>query len=174
MNIVIFGPDNSGKTTLANQIKDLGFQYVRSLGAGKTSQEYLDYLDITLNNAKKTKSNLIFDRFSVIEESVNGPILRNVDLMDTNFIDVNRFLSRIDLFIFCMPPKSVITNWGDREQMAGIKENIDKLIDKYLDYSHKLYEKKMNIIHYDWTCDKQEEVFGIIKAIDLLKRYGVL
>lgn len=174
MNVVIFGPDNSGKTTLANQLKSEGFQYVRSLGAGKTAQAYLEYLDTCLSDAEKNEKNLVFDRFSVIEEAVNGPIFRNVNLMDKYFVDIDRFLKRIDLFILCLPKKEVITNWGDREQMVGVKENIETLMHDYLEYGHKLDEKKMKIIPYDWTQDKPEQVFDIINAIKSLKKYGLI
>ena len=93
MNVVVYGCDNSGKTSLANHIADkFGFEYVRSKGGPKMqTKEVLDYLEENLNNGKKS----VFDRFSIIEEFTNGIVLRGTDRFDDEYIDKLRDLYTI-------------------------------------------------------------------------------
>lgn len=76
MNIVVYGCDNSGKTSLANHIAEkFKLEYVRSKGGPNMStQEVLQYLDKNLDEGNK-----VFDRFSIIEEYTNGLVLRGKD-----------------------------------------------------------------------------------------------
>ena len=57
----------------------------------------------------------------------------------------------MDLFIYCNPDINLIVNWGDREQMHGVKENVQMLktsYDKYYDY---LISSGYNVVCYDWN-----------------------
>lgn len=153
MNIVVYGCDNSGKTSLANHIVEkFNFEYVRSKGGPKMgTQEVLQYLDQNLNSA----SDKVFDRFSIIEEYTNGLVLRDRDRFQDEFIDKERFLDRVDLFIYACPDMATVKNFGDREQMDGIIENIDRLREMYRVFTiNDVITANRQLFIFDWTVDK--------------------
>ena len=158
MNVVVYGCDNSGKTSLANHIADkFGFEYVRSKGGpNMQTKEVLDYLEENLNNSKKS----VFDRFSIIEEFTNGIVLRGKDRFDDEYIDKDHFLSQIDMFIYACPSMDTVKNFGDREQMDGIIDNIDKLRDLYTIFTeNELACKGRPLFIFDWTKDSDYKKF---------------
>lgn len=147
INIVIFGCDNSGKTTLAkalcSEFEDS--RYVRSLGPNKTFNEQIKFM---LDNLDVDRVN-IFDRFPCIEENVCGNVLRGVD----NFsgLDISIILDKVDLFIFCYPGLKSVLNWGDREQLIGVKENVVGLINGYNKYAYKLIQNGYRVEEYNYN-----------------------
>lgn len=152
MNIVVYGCDNSGKTSLANHIAEkFKLQYVRSKGGPNMStQEVLQYLDKNLDEGNK-----VFDRFSIIEEYTNGLILRGKDRFREEFIDELSFMERVDLFIYACPSMEEVKKFGDREQMDGIIENIDKLREMYRVFTiNDVITPNRRLIIFDWTKDK--------------------
>lgn len=161
--IVIFGTDNSGKTTLANNIMEKfpGFRVIKSLGPA-TLEQQISYMDKNLSS----EENLIFDRFPIIEEFTCGKVLRNKNNFEG--MDIKLFLDKVDLFIYCNPGLNNIQNWGSREQMDGIKFNIVKLYEAYWEMPLKiLYDTNNNImdrlIIYDWSRDNDEVLMQRIK-----------
>lgn len=155
VKIVIFGPDNAGKTTLAKTLEEEmwmdDFHYSHSPGPVSV-EKMCEYIVDNL----ASDQNVIFDRFPVIEEMVCGNVLRGVDKFDQYRKKANDFLNKIDLFIFCNPGTKAITNWGTREQMDGVKENIDKLFQKYCELFQDLTEEGRNAMMYDWHNSKVE------------------
>lgn len=152
MNIVVYGCDNSGKTSLANHIAEkFNLEYVRSKGGPSMStQEVLQYLDKNLDEGDK-----VFDRFSIIEEYTNGLVLRGKDRFQDEFIDKESFLNRIDLFIYACPSMEAVKNFGDREQMDGIIENIDRLREMYRVFTvNDVISADRSLIVFDWTKDR--------------------
>lgn len=152
MNVVVYGCDNSGKTSLANHIAEkFNLEYVRSKGGPSMStQEVLQYLDKNLDEGDK-----VFDRFSIIEEYTNGLVLRGKDRFQDEFIDKESFLNRIDLFIYACPSMEAVKNFGDREQMDGIIENIDRLREMYRVFTvNDVISADRSLIVFDWTKDR--------------------
>lgn len=152
MNVVVYGCDNSGKTSLANHIAEkFNLEYVRSKGGPSMStQEVLQYLDKNLSEGDK-----VFDRFSIIEEYTNGLVLRGKDRFQDEFIDKESFLNRIDLFIYACPSMEAVKNFGDREQMDGIIENIDRLREMYRVFTvNDVISADRSLIVFDWTKDR--------------------
>lgn len=107
--IVIFGPDNSGKTTLANQIsREFKFSYVHSLGPVDVDK-MVQFMDDMLSS----EENVVFDRFPIIEESIYGLSLRGFskfDCFDQGYI--SSVLKRVNLFVYCNPNLDTICKWG--------------------------------------------------------------
>ena len=147
INIVIFGCDNSGKTTLAKALCSVieDSRYVMSLGPNKTLDEQIKFMT---ENLDVTRVN-VFDRFPYIEENVCGNVLRGVD----NFsgLDTSTFLDKVDLFIFCYPGLKSVLNWGDREQLDGVKKNVVGLINGYNKYAYKLIQNKCRVEEYNYN-----------------------
>lgn len=149
--VVIFGPDNSGKTTLAKALSPMiGAEYKHSLGP-VSAREMIDYMVHNLYSDER----VVFDRFPIIEEEVCGKALRGTNKLQEEFDIV--YLSKVDLFIFCCPPLSVIKQFGEREQMEGVKENIEKLWLGYNHYFDYLSKIGMRVVKYDFTKDVLDE-----------------
>ena len=160
MNIVIFGCDNSGKTTLSKVLDSIfGGGYVHSPGPLESVEAMKDFISY---NIDKNDVN-IFDRFPIIEESTCGIVLRNRNLFDSLDSDyVLNVFNKIDLFIYCRPDKDSINKWGERDQMEGIKENINQLIEAYDSLYRWLCSKHYKVLVYDYNINgkfiKYEEV----------------
>lgn len=155
--IVVFGCDNTGKTTLCENLKtfiawknkDVNSVVVaKSLGPNKSVEEQIDFMDLTLNDKQKT---IIFDRFPIIEEATCGKVLRGKDNFqeweNTNVIDL---LRKVDCFIFCYPGLFNVLNWGEREQLDGVKENALKLINAYNEMAVSLKSLGFKVLEYNY------------------------
>lgn len=165
MNIVVYGCDNSGKTSLAKAIAEkFGMEYVRSMGGpNMNTQAILNYLGENLR-----EGNRVFDRFSIIEEYANGLILRGRDRFQDEFIDKEKFMNSVDLFIYACPSMETVKNFGDREQMEGIIENIDKLREMYRVFTiNEVICAERKLIIFDWTTDQDYQ--KIFSAIEFMK-----
>ena len=163
--IVIFGCDNSGKTTLANElVSKFGFEYIRSPGP-VSRDEQIDFLKSKLDS----DTDMVFDRFAIFEENVCGNILRG----HSNFSDIpeavamDLFYSKVDLFIFCNPGFDEIENWGDREQMDGVKENANKLWEGYKEIFRGLKNNSLNVIEYNWKSELYGFNYVVSEVINL-------
>lgn len=142
--IVLFGTDNSGKTTLGKTLaKDLGGIYLPPLGPVPLDEQ-LEFLYDSLEK----RGIVIYDRFPVIEEDVCGRVFRG----KSNFENVpcDWFFDSVDLFVFCNPGLEAILNWGEREQMNGVKENILALYAGYSCWFDKLRKMGKKVVEYNW------------------------
>ena len=162
--IVVFGCDNTGKTTLCENLKtfiawknkDVNSVVVaKSLGPNKSVEEQIDFMDLTLNDKQKT---IIFDRFPIIEEATCGKVLRGKDNFqeweNTNVIDL---LRKVDCFIFCYPGLFNVLNWGEREQLDGVKENALKLINAYNEMAVSLRSLGFKVLEYNYKSINMNE-----------------
>ena len=157
--IVLFGTDNSGKTTLGKSLaKDLAGVYLPPLGPVSLWSQ-MSYINTHL----EVSGLMIFDRFPVIEEEVCGKVFRG----RSNFENVpyDHFLNSIDLFVFCNPGLESILNWGEREQMNGVKENIISLYAGYSEWFKKLKDSGKNVMEYNWriTEDYSRILEGVLR-----------
>ena len=164
-NVVVYGFDNSGKSTLCKSLaqsfreKAILSKYVKSLGpVGKSKQ--LEFMVKNLLNSCSAPCIQIFDRFPIIEEKVYGPILRGKDEFsnpeDQGIVKV--IMDKIDAFIYCDPGYENILKWGQREQMQGVKEFSKNLYEGYKTISEK-FSIQNKLIHYDYTKDDYLELF---------------
>lgn len=152
-NIVVFGCDNSGKTTLCenivkyiNETKDIKAEYVRSLGPNKKLDEQVKFMK---DNLSKDGVKL-FDRFPLIEERVCGRILRGEDNFQ-NYMEMVDLLKPVDLFVMCYPGLLSVLKWGDREQLTGVKENIVGLINGYNWVAYDYIKSGFNVTTYNYN-----------------------
>lgn len=147
-NIIIFGCDNSGKTTLASNLKSLMMGAVLFPPLGPAN---LDQQKAYLKRIRESKFRCICDRFPPIEEMVCGNVLRGTSNFKED--DLKEFLDC--QFIWCNPSFTSILNWGEREQMKGVKENIVPLYLGYLKIFMKLKALGADVFEYNW--EKEEE-----------------
>lgn len=158
MNIVVLGCDNTGKSTLCNNLKnyledgiDFTCDVVHSPGP-VSIDEMKEFMESKLIS-KDCKSHIrIFDRFSILEEFVYGNVLRGVNRFpDEEYND--KLLSQVDLFIYCDPGLDNIIKWDGREQMDGVIENVNRIYGAYKVLVNKLKEKGYNIKTYNYMED---------------------
>lgn len=167
INIVVYGCDNSGKTTLINNLVTYLLENcqpaiaIKSLGPASLSDQvrFMDKYILDVNYLENSVQ--IFDRFPIIEEEVCGNILRNHNNFSSHATYVSNMLNQITFFIHCNPGEDKIFNWGEREQMKGIKENAKQLIEGYkaFPYIHKITSRVFN---YNYMKDDWKDLANII------------
>ena len=178
VNIVVFGCDNSGKTTLCENLakhytenKMQKINMVHSLGPNKTLEQQIEFMKLGLYN---TESDInIFDRFPVIEETVCGSVIRkhNNFLSSINGLLGYSYLRFVDLFIFCYPGLDSVVNWGSREQMDGVKENVIQLINGYNQLALDLVENDFRVFEYNFKIKNSFD--EICKVVDQIQRTNI-
>ena len=146
LKIIVVGMDNTGKTTLVNQLSEyFECESIKSLGPGYTRQEMIEEI--------KRKLDLpgikILERFSILEECVYGKVLRNNQKFTLDDMDWIRDYDFV--IIYCRPDDDVIYNFGDREQMVGVIEEKDKLVKEFDDLMVEVARRGFVVIPYDWT-----------------------
>lgn len=155
--IIVVGMDNTGKTTLVNQLKDYyECESIKSLGPGYSRQEMIEEIKrkMSLSGIK------ILERFSILEECVYGEVLRNNAKFSLN--DMDWVLSDKPFIIYCRPDLETIYNFGEREQMEGVIEKKQKLVAKWDEVIDQLIKKGFTVIFYDW---KRMTIDDIIKEV---------
>lgn len=171
IKIVVFGCDNTGKTTLCNDLKDLIEPYydveiAKSIGANKSVEQYVEFMK---SNIEKEKA-IIFDRFPIIEEATCGKVLRDNNIFEKwQKEDVIGILKSIDVYIMCYPGLFNTLNWGEREQMDGVKLNAIKLINAYNEMAFALKEMGLNVYEYNYKYHNAFRFYSIIR-----KELGIL
>jgi hypothetical protein len=153
--IIVEGMDNTGKTTLIQRlIRETGRGYLSamvSLGPSKTILEQFHWVDKQIALAKMGGPLTVYDRFLPICDVIYGPIVRNGSLWGINHLIIDQLLKEVNpLIIYCRPSDSKVLGFEDgREQMEGVVENGQKLLDKYDVVIAKLKEIGFEVIPYD-------------------------
>ena len=134
-------------------------EYQHSPGKDITLDDMHDFMRFNLTKECVT----VFDRFPVIEERVCGKVLRGKDRFEGYVGEFDAMLSKVDLFIFCMPNIFDIVDWGDREQMDGVKDNVVDLINEYTKLAFELKAQGNNIVCYNYesSISKREMINAI-------------
>lgn len=162
--IVVFGCDNTGKTTLCKELKNImdvywNVEIAKSIGANKSLYEYMDFMK---NNIAK-ENVVIFDRFPIIEEATCGKVLRDSNMFGKwDSIETMEILEAIDVYILCYPGLFATLNWGDREQMEGVKENALKLINAYNEIAVALKSIGLNVFEFNYRKDNAFKFYANI------------
>lgn len=161
MNIVVFGCDNTGKSTLCSDLVKIfnanGYICDTTHSPGpKPIEELVEFIENNLLS-KDSKEIRIFDRFPIIEEAVYGKLLRGGSRFNDEEYN-KQTLGRIDAFIYCFPERESILNWGAREQMDGVKENAEDIIDEYTNVFNKIIKINNKVIIYDYN---KNTAFGV-------------
>lgn len=126
--IIIEGMDNTGKTTLIQQLqKEFKLPTARTGTYPRSLEDIIQWH----NWANACPKQPIVDRHPAISDLVYGPIIRD----HTYSTQDEAFSARRHHFlVFCCPPLLTIrSTYADREQMAGTHDNLDRLYYAYQD-----------------------------------------
>ena len=152
--IVIIGMDNTGKTTLVNDMKNiLNIESIKSPGPDFTKEEM--YEEIITDLSKEEL--VILERFAIIEEMIYGEIIRHNSKF--NFEDLMQIKEQYNpIFIYCRPKKENVLNFGDREQMEGVIEQSKKLLEAFDNLYNRMIQNEFDIFRYDYNVSTPEEM----------------
>ena len=161
--IIIEGMDNSGKTTLLNYLHEtLELPWVKSPGpehlSGLSREDWFSWIDASLS-----PDNIfyLYDRHPLISEVVYGWVLRNYNAFsDTDFHE--KLLLACPLIIYCRPPKARIFSFGNREQMLGVIEQKERLLQNYDIHMQFLKNKGFEIVTYNYTTMSEESIVKVV------------
>lgn len=163
-SIIVCGMDNSGKSTLVANLRSYINGDERLYGNKIASGGIKDYKEqsswikdqIIMGIMElKTHHVRIYDRFTLIEENVYGPVLRNTSHFSSNHLLWDAFKIWDPLIIYCRPSTKLIQDFGDREQMDGVIEKSNALIKAYDELIFRLMgNSELDIVVYDWTYYK--------------------
>lgn len=138
--IIIEGMDNSGKSTLVQRLaEDLKLCKVATYhkpSSFKMIQEYDSWLT-------SSPQPIIMDRHPMISDLVYGKVLRGFSYVTE---EQSKAWAAKHKIIYCRPPTSFILNFGERDQLEGVKENALKLMLMY-----EMYMEDIEHIIYDHT-----------------------
>ena len=151
--IVVYGCDNSGKTTACQNLEEIllerGYRVkvIHSPGPVSAVEMVKFMAENTINDPNIDIR--ILDRFPAIEEPVYGPLIRGENKLKDFKNLCMLFMDQVDRFIYCDPGISSVENWGDREQMDGVKENAKLIRDSYIALVYQ-YPALIEAKVYNW------------------------
>lgn len=148
--IIIEGADNSGKSTLGARLsKDLGVPLLHSVRPDPHSNEHAC---LRHSRDQLMPKHAILDRVYAISEPIYGPICRGKSSLGNRGEDAMLdLMNRNHLIIYCRPHTATILRNAGRDQMEGVIENHQKIIDAYdrvFDDLSAFHSGK--IIYHDW------------------------
>lgn len=148
--IILEGPDNSGKSTLGKKLAkkfDLVLRHSIRPDKSLVTHEVLKH-----SRDQLIPSRVIQDRVYAISEYVYGTIIRGKTALGPFHAQALRDLySRDHLIIYCRPSKKTILNNKGRDQMEGVLDNHEAIIDEYDEVVVDINRYSNNwVITYDW------------------------
>lgn len=154
--IILEGPDNSGKTTLANKLIrafNWPIEHSKRFEPGEWVGNDRDFMAYMHSVEQIMSKRMIRDRVYAIGENVYGPLLRGQSLLG---VFANQSLMNLantqTPIIYCRPPKSFITATKKKE-MDGVIENHPRIIERYDNIMSALEDAGAFVYRYDWTAD---------------------
>lgn len=148
--IILEGIDGSGKTTLAKELQNIGYEYKHE-GVPHPGVDLIAHYLSVLDSSMGSEKNVVHDRLW-LGERIYGPVMRNLDRLGpmghTLFERLHR--SKDITHILCHPPYEVaLANYAKRKALKG--EYIDS--DNHFQQIYERYRSfvtNMDIV-YDYT-----------------------
>lgn len=150
--IILEGPDNSGKSTLAAKLhRDLGIRVIHSIKPSENWTSKMVYEHCLKQIAPQTEV-AILDRVTAISEAIYGPICRGESALGNYQTEALLDLwQRPYTVVYCRPDDETILDNQGREQMPGVLENHKRIIEAYDRMMEDLGRFACPyVIHYDW------------------------
>lgn len=154
--VIITGMDNSGKTTLANQVaNNLKTNLVKSPGPNYSKSEKDDWIKSQIDFDRESLEYRVYDRFIPFEEMVYGRVLRGDPLYSLDDKLMKELRSINPTIVYTRPPTEVIFNFGEREQMEGVIETKEKLLAAWDNLMWRMLAMGWDIQPYDYTIKEE-------------------
>lgn len=146
--IIIEGVDNSGKSTLAMKLS-------QRLRIDLYRDPKPEGLSLANAHRRLRPIRAIHDRCYAISDYIYGSVLRDGPALGELHSDVILdLLTRNYLIIYCRPHSEAILNNAGRDQMDGVLDNHQKLIDEYDNFMQNLRRfGACTVIDYNWKSD---------------------
>lgn len=166
--IIVEGSDNSGKTTLVEQlVKDFDLITLVPYKKGPPKDAETNFMNswCMINGAINfPPKRVITDRFSLIGESIYGPICRKKDLWvsmyDRKIKLFNSMIALDPFIIYCRPPDNRVLNmsthqrkyYDSEEHVQQIINNRALILNAYDNYF--AFWRNHNFYKYDYTISE--------------------
>jgi hypothetical protein len=153
--IVLEGPDNAGKSTLADYLcKRFDLPKYTAGPAPKTQYEMIQCY---LRQSELSSTACVHDRVTCISQSVYSGPSRLADAELDLMIDTPGCV-----FVYCRPPERVLMDFSNhRIKSYDTEESLSKIMDNQHEFI-KRYDSlfaKIPHVQYDWTeCDTASEM----------------
>lgn len=127
MNIVVEGPDNSGKSTLVRYLATrLGLPVDKGKGPPRSAQEWAE----RFNDMPPETADVIFDRHTAVSEPIYGPLMRGESFAHAYPHLIRQFYARRRLFVFCRPTEQTLRGHvADHERDTS--EHLAQLVERH-------------------------------------------
>lgn len=137
--IVVEGVDNSGKSTILYDIASkLNLYSLKVASRPKHINDVLDCLDLVKKWDQDCGKKLIVDRLQMISEYIYGPICRQTGIITDGvfegWLEAEHHAKPLTpyVIIHCRPPTDrIVKTILERNQMAGVNEHLQELVDRY-------------------------------------------
>lgn len=161
-NIIVEGPDGSGKSTLVNHLQEkLGMGIARRASesaSGPVPDLAGWHEDEKLRMSGSSSEPLIYDRHPLFSEPIYAPLAREVrpqpPFDEPGWVSLQRdYLSRFCILVLCLPPQWVVKHNVTRGgvQMPGVTSNIVKIFNAYDAFRRNNAWPTHRLYHYDYT-----------------------
>jgi cytidylate kinase len=162
MIIVVEGPDNAGKTTLAQQIaKDLKAVLIK-VERPKRAIDLVAYQGL-LHKAAEYSGAVVADRHVAISEPIYGTIIRGGHELKPE--DIMLCMAELDVVIYCRPFRDkIIGSIRSRPQMDGVVENTRAIIDAYDEFFNPAgWDHRAKLAVFNYEHQKTEDLIQSLK-----------
>lgn len=157
--LILTGMDNSGKTTLAEHLsQEFGRPVVKSIGPQATAHEKDVWFLDQMIREKVFPDSVIFDRFLPFEEMVYGNVLRGGSQYTLGDFYMKQLKELSPTIIYTRPDSGTIFNFGERDQMAGVIEQKEKLLRAWDDLMWSLMARGWDVRIHDYTVNQEVSV----------------
>lgn len=145
MNICIEGPDNSGKTTLVENLAQVYERQVRHATKPSSNEEALELFTEEVDQGGQ----FILDR----SQAISGMLYDFHVRKQVPYFGMSQCedLAWNTLLIICLPPKELVLADQERDQMPGVRENHEALYDAYADLATGSELGGNSIFVFDYT-----------------------
>lgn len=162
--IIIEGADGSGKTSLLEYLRGeiSNLETIRNTLEDK--QNFNQWWPMAMAPLRLAVP--IHDRF-FYSELVYGPVIRGKINAEPWLVQhMQEWLGRDAFLIYARPPREVILlHLEEKEQMLGVRQNINELIDRYDELLLSQYDRyKRRFYTYDWTSLRTEPA-AVLEAV---------
>ena len=154
MHIVLEGPDNAGKSTLAERLAaELKRQVIFSEGREKHPGEINERVKRYIDTYRKTP--VIFDRHPVVSQKIYSLVKANTPV--DHLLEVE-FYNAFPLFVYCRakPDKGMVGHiakaYDEADYLKTIEDTFPRLVKAYddwaLQHAHFIYRIGDNMVQF--------------------------